>query len=253
MTAAAFAQTLAALGVPAAGKDLDYLCLAFRKDAKDEGSPIDVNLVVRELTGGMNKRRTAAVAQAYAALAALGPVTASQLLQTHRASAFSSTVRTITESQASTELQRSFSDDDSSKNARAITYEEFLGYYAGVSAGIPLDHDFEVAVLRTWAADKSEAPRMGETERSWGPAGDSLAVRHDPLVKEALSPTFLKIEKIKCYDYTHGQRVAVPPPYLPVVIPDYVTTNARDYVPFSSADMRKADPLLARTNTGYQS
>jgi hypothetical protein len=246
MTAQAFAQTLAHLGAPVSAGDLTFLCLAFRKVAKDDASPIDVNVVVRELCGGLNKRRLNAVEQAYAALSAGGPVTAAQMLQTCNASAFAATVRTVTEGQEAGRLQQAFGGDE------IVTHEEFLAYYCGVSATIPLDHTFEVAVLRSWAADNSQAPRLGETQRSW-PAGDSLEVKHAALVKEALSPTFLAIEKIKAYDYTHAQRVAVPPPYLPIVVPDYVTTTTRDFPPYSPADMRKSDPLLARTigRTGY--
>ena len=258
ITADGFAKLLAALGTPLSGGparravgidrvsgfDLNFLCLAFRKDSKNDKSPIDVNIVVRELCGGINQRRLTAIAKAYRLLSNDGTsaVSADMLMQTHRGSAFASTVRTVSETAVSTQLDQAFTGDE------AVTWEEFLAYYAGVSAGIPLDHTFEVAVLRTWnGSDASAQPRMGETDRVWGPAGDSLAIQHDGLVKEALSPSHLRIEKIKLYDYTHGQRRSVAPLYLPSVVPDYITTTARSFPEYTSVDMRKSNPLLVRT------
>ena len=243
LSAAQFKTLLESLGAPVSGKDFSFLVLAFRKRVADDQSPIDVNVVVKELHGGLNKRRLAVVEEAFAQLSGTSSVAkASDLLQTYRGSAFAATIRTQSESESTSAFQATFRDDDD------VTKEEFLAYYCGVSAGIPLDLAFEQAVLRTWNADKSEAPRMGETQRTWGTTeGDTLEIYHSALVKEALSSTFLAIEKIKAYDYSHGKRVHLPNPPLPIVLPDYVTTTARSYPSYSATDIRKSDPILART------
>jgi len=125
--------------------------------------------------------------------------------------------------------------------------EDFLSFYAMISASIPSDHIFEEAVLRTWKKVTQWQTRMEETRSlTHLTSADPLEVQHPAFVKEHKSRAILDMQTTRHYDYTHAQRRSVPFPALPDVKPDYITTHHERFPKYSTIENYLAKPLSHR-------
>ncbi|KPA75057.1 hypothetical protein ABB37_08741 [Leptomonas pyrrhocoris] len=245
-----------------------YLCRAF----DDSGAGvISAATFTRHLTG-LNERRICAVRKAWAALegkseeTSNAAVTREVLFRSCHAPSqqrsaltrtFSDTTREqLKESFLATTTGRADATDGSAAhndngnpsndNDDAVDYAEFLAFYAGVSAQFGTDEDFEMHVLKSWAADDTTRPKLGETAREWGPAGDPLALDGPRYVRDALNRQ-LGLSS-KSYNFSHMKREH---PYVeplpPLNRPDIMTTTMqKTYVRFDAAGCTLADPLSTR-------
>lgn len=127
-----------------------------------------------------------------------------------------------------------------------VTEEEFIAFYAGISAQCGSDEAFERSVLREWSADVPTKPRLGETQRDWGSEGDPLAIESPAYVKDALCPQL----GVSSKSYNYSQLVREPAyvePLPPLHRPDIMcSTVQRTYQPFSALELTEADPLATR-------
>ncbi|KAG8341952.1 hypothetical protein ERJ75_001014000 [Trypanosoma vivax] len=126
----------------------------------------------------------------------------------------------------------------------AVDLEEFLAYYGGVSANYSLDEDFELFMLREWAADVPKAPIMNETLREWGPSGDPLDVPGPLYVQSALKTALAVPSQNYNYEYmkrAHPYVAPLPPLNLP-----YVSTIKSTHRPFTEEEYRMANALNHR-------
>ena len=235
MTDTQFLTLLQNLGVKLTPFESKYLVLAF-----DTGRCGKVNWrhFLRHLRGGLNPRRLALVQRVFAALADdEGKVTVTRLHKKFNAPGHSLTLG-VSQENAQAELDRAFGREMDA----VVSEEDFIAYYAGISAKTLNDDLFEMMILREWGVDSATHPRLNETVRSWGATGDPLEIRKPLLAKEALSHYALS----KAYSFDHAGRVHPPQQKLPEIHPDYLTTAKTAFPAYSSAQQRMADPLTIR-------
>ncbi|KPI88491.1 hypothetical protein ABL78_2387 [Leptomonas seymouri] len=261
LTYAEFISFLTDYGVEITPFEQQYLCRAF--DDHGDGV-ISASTFTRHLTG-LNERRMRAVKKAWAALehrkGSNKGVTRGLLLSTHHAPLKHKTVLTKTFSDVKREqLKESFLASTTGRAAAAgeskvhnkssddeeVLYAEFLAFYAGVSSQFGTDEEFEVHLLKSWAADDATRPTLSETARAWGPEGDPLALDGPRYVHDALNRQ-LGLSS-KSYNFSHMQREH---PYVeplpPLNRPDImISTTQRTYVRYDEAERTLANPLATR-------
>ena len=270
-----FIAFLSDYGVELTPFEQHYLCRAF----DDNGNGvISAGTFTRHLTG-LNERRLRAVKQAWAALqeeqrrnGGGEGVTREVLLHsfhstqpqhhdrhnsgTALSATFSDSKRQqLKESYLASTTGCTASDDTSggangntshSQERDEVSYAEFVVFYAGISAQFGMDEDFVAHVLKSWAADSSQRPMLGETAREWGPDGDPLALDGPRLVQDVLNRD-LGVSSMS-YNFSHMQREH---PYVeplpPLNRPDIMTTTTqRTYARYDEAERTLANPLATR-------
>lgn len=224
-----------------------HLTLAFDDDRSGK---ISLTSFLRQLVlCGLNPRRRQVVKKAFQILSRGGSdADVETLLQTHQSTnaSLSGTSTQILLSgtvNGTKKFESSFSPSDGK-----VTEEEFTAFYTGVHLSTTMsDEAFEDMVLREWAADQSQSPRLNETQRDWSgtkSGSDPLESGSQPLyAKDALSHALGR--SLKSYNADHMTRTFPPHNTLPVVLPDYVTTTTRSYPKYSVEEMRNADPFYA--------
>lgn len=233
-----FYALLQELGAPQLiEREKKHLLLAFDEDRNGR---VSVNEFVRHLTGSLNPRRRMLVKKVFALFEASGGAAhASELASTHSSQR---TTTTRTHAWDPSIFDDVFADQLSTQGG-SITFEEFLAFYAALSIHKSLtDDDFELAVFREWGADVQQAPVLNETERDWTSTAGGNPLIHETMLAKNSKDRSLGISTGQ-YNSEHLKREFVPNPYLPVVLPDYVTTTARSYPKYSTRQIRGADPM----------
>lgn len=138
------------------------------------------------------------------------------------------------------------SDGDGNAAAEEVTQADFIAFYAGLSPEFGSDESFEISVLREWAADKPQQPKLAQTQRTWDEGGDPLAITETHYVRDALHPE-LGLSS-KSYNYSHMARE---PPYVEPLAPldrvDLMESVAhRTYPAYDENQQAMADPLATR-------
>lgn len=210
-----------------------HLRTAFKADVP---TSVDSERVIKALLMGLNSRRRKAVEQAFLSL------TEGDSKATVDFSSSGDRLNATTTSNASApSVQDAFA-------GVTVNFEGFVAVYTGIAlAASHLNDDaFEVMILKDWAADGADRPRLHATERNWGATSTSgvdplLSGSQASLSKDVLSRHLGKSQK--AYDSSHMQRTFRPADPLPVVLPDYVTTHAKSFPQYESHEIKKADPF----------
>lgn len=264
-------------------REVDYLCSSFDDGvAPKKNDVISAATFTRHLTG-LNHRRMKAVLQAWqVVLEATGraeegddgkqqTVPADALMTTYRAAASTSSPSGWGGNGMEAKLESTFSAPkpkgssgepvrgpalfakSKGKQAAAgdeggaeVTRSDFVAFYAGLSPGYSTDEAFEVAVLKEWAADRAQQPKMQSTQRDWGEDGDPLAIVGTHYVRDALNMGLGMSSK--SYNYSHMTRkhpfIEPLPPLDRVRLMESVAQHT--YKPYSAQEQTAADPLATR-------
>ncbi|KAH9600672.1 hypothetical protein LSM04_000746 [Trypanosoma melophagium] len=254
-----FMELLQDFGVRLSESEAAYVCAAFDDD---RDGYITSTRFVRHLTG-LNARRHKAILRAWEVLPkdANGEVSRTELQERYARSGtrgdFTATFSTAHVGEKQQQHHHHMGSSNNSNNSTTTTtttkktsdndgvsLEEFIAFYAAVSAEIAVDEKFELYMLREWDADAPAHPMMSETHREWGPDGDPLAITKPLFVQDALNTSSATTSRH--YNYTHMQRVHPYVEPLPPLERDYMSITKRDFRPFTEEERVKADTLCYR-------
>lgn len=240
LSAESFFGVLTDCGAPLLSeKERKHLFLAFDED---RNGTISINEFVKHLTGSLNPRRKQLIRKVFNNFQASGyEAKGSELSATHTSQKSLGTTKTHAWDPSA--FEDVFADQLASDDSK-ISLEEFLAFYTALSLQKSLsDDDFELAVLREWGADNPKAPILNETQRDWASTGSGDPLEHETMLAKDAKNRSLGLST-RLYNSEHMKREFVPNHYLPVVLPDYVTTTTRSFPKYSTAEIRKADPLF---------
>ncbi|KEG11007.1 hypothetical protein DQ04_03061020 [Trypanosoma grayi] len=233
-----FVGLLRDFGVRLRDDETAYICAAF--DDKRDGY-ITSSTFVRHFIG-LNARRHKAILRAWEVLPKNGRGEVAQD-DMHDRYSLSGTRGDLSATFSSTPADQQRHKQGES-GGKGVSLEEFIAFYAAVSAEILCDEQFELFLLREWDADAPTRPTMAETQREWGPDGDPLAITKPLFVQDALNMALGTSSRN--YNYSHMQRVHPYVEPLPPLERDYLSVTKCDFRPYVAGERVAANTLRHR-------